>query len=116
MESIRLTFRSSADYWGECLSFGYGGNQRPYVSGTSFGNAHSLSLIPDAQSLLWIGKIIRRADGEDEISFRIYGENDALDYAGPGIAERMKSLLLAWLERTKSNQPEDVKKRPVAAN
>ena len=31
-------------------------------------------------------------------------------------AERMKSLLLAWLERTKSKQLDDVKKRPVIAN
>lgn len=31
-------------------------------------------------------------------------------------AERMKSLLLAWLERTKSQQLEAVKARPVIAN
>ena len=31
-------------------------------------------------------------------------------------AERMKSLLIAWLERTKSNQVEDVKMRPVIAD
>ena len=31
-------------------------------------------------------------------------------------AERMKSLLLTWLERTKSKQLDDVKKRPVIAD
>ena len=31
-------------------------------------------------------------------------------------AERMKSLLLTWLERTKSKQLDDVKKRPVMAD
>ncbi len=83
-ESVRLTFRSSADYWGGSLSFGLGsGGQRPVVQADPNGRFQSLARIPGEQSLLWVGKIIRRADGEDEITFRIYGQNDPLDYAEP---------------------------------
>jgi ferric-dicitrate binding protein FerR (iron transport regulator) len=82
-EGFRLTFRSSADYWGECLSFGIQANLHPHIQsgpGVSFTSA---SQIPQAQTLLWVGKIISRAVGEDEINFSIYGEDDALDYAEP---------------------------------
>ena len=82
-EGVRLTFRSSADYWGEALSFGIGGQMRPVVNNGLGVWTLSAASIPDEQSLLWIGKIVSRADGEDEISFRIYGQDDALDYAEP---------------------------------
>ncbi len=82
-ESLRFAFRSSTDFSGDFLSFGYGPDQKPYISGASFGNMQSLKSIPSGQSLLWIGKIIRRAEGDDEISFRIYGQKDELDYAEP---------------------------------
>ena len=73
-EGVRLTFRSSADYWGESLSFGLGKNLHPVIGIQTSGRFQSLARVPDEQSLLWIGKIIRRADGEDEITFRIYGQ------------------------------------------
>lgn len=82
-EGVRLTFRSSANYGGECLSFGIGRELRPHVNALPSGVFESVAVVPDEQSLLWIGKIIRRADGEDEITFRIYGQNDPLDYAEP---------------------------------
>ena len=82
-EGIRLTFRASADYWGEHLSFGLGKTLRPHVNNGKGVWLHSASGIPDEQSLLWIGKIVSRSEGEDEVSFRIYGESDALDFAEP---------------------------------
>lgn len=83
-EGVRLTFRSSVDYWGEALSFGMSQSLRPRIrTGTGYGVISSLS-IPDEQSLLWVGKIVSRAEGEDEVSFRIYGQQDSLDYAEPG--------------------------------
>jgi hypothetical protein len=82
-EGVRLTFRGGADYRGESLSFGLDVNQRPHIRAQAQGSFASLGTVPDEQSLLWIGKIIRRADGEDEISLRLYGQNDALDYAEP---------------------------------
>jgi len=82
-EGVRLTFRSSADYWGESLSFGHGPHLRPHIQTGIAGKFDSPATIADEQSLLWIGKIIHRRDGEDEVSFRIYGQADALDYAEP---------------------------------
>jgi|694.fasta_scaffold101831_2 ferric-dicitrate binding protein FerR (iron transport regulator) len=83
VEGVRLTFRSSADYWNESLSFGCQQSLRPLIQAGAQGNFASAAAIADEQSLLWIGKIIRRADGEDEVFFRIYGQADALDYAEP---------------------------------
>lgn len=82
-EGVRLTFRSSADYWGQALSFGLGQGQRPHIqNGIGYGARSSLS-IPDEQSLLWIGKIVSRRNEEDQVSLRIYGQKDVLDFAEP---------------------------------
>jgi hypothetical protein len=82
-EGFRLTFRSSADYWSECLSFGIQANLHPHIQTGPGIDFRSAAKVPQAQTLLWTGKIVSRATGEDEISFRIYGENDPLDYAEP---------------------------------
>lgn len=82
-EGVRLTFRSSTEYWGESLSFGHGPYLRPHIQTGGGGKFDSPAQIADEQSLLWIGKMIHRRDGEDEIHFRVYGQNDALDYAEP---------------------------------
>jgi hypothetical protein len=82
-ETVRLTFRNRDDYWGESLSFGHGPTLRPHIQTGADGKFDSFASIADEQSLLWVGKIIRRRDGEDEVSFRIYGQADPLDYAEP---------------------------------
>ena len=120
LESIRLTFRSSADYAADFLSFGCGPDQKPCVSGASLGNAQSLSPIPDGQSLLWIGKIIRRAEGDDEVFFRIYGEHDALDFAEPRTwhvtrSVRMTAALDLLLLSSSGNAPRRVDEIRIGA-
>jgi hypothetical protein len=35
------------------------------------------------QYTLWLGKIIARHKGDDDVFFSIYGEADAIDYAEP---------------------------------
>jgi hypothetical protein len=82
-EGVRLTFRSSADYWGESLSFGWDRRLQPHIQAGAAGAFVSLANVPNEQSLLWVGKIIRRASGEDEVFFRIYGQQDVLDFAEP---------------------------------
>jgi ferric-dicitrate binding protein FerR (iron transport regulator) len=82
-EGFRLTFRSTTDYWGECLTFGIRANLQPQIQFGPGVNFTSAAAVPQAQTLLWVGKIVSRASGEDEISFSIYGEDDALDYAEP---------------------------------
>ncbi len=82
-EGVRLTYRSSADYWGEALSFGLGQGQRPHIqNGIGYGAKSSLRF-PDEQSLLWVGKIVSRRNEEDQVSLRIYGQTDILDFAEP---------------------------------
>jgi hypothetical protein len=39
--------------------------------------------IPEAQSLLWVAKIVSRRHGEDEIFFRLYQEGESLDVVEP---------------------------------
>lgn len=82
-EGMRLTFRSSADYWGASLSFGWNENLFPRIQSPEGGAFTSPARVPDEQTLLWVGKIIHRATGEDEVLFRIYGQRDHLDYAEP---------------------------------
>ena len=82
-ELMRLTFRSSDDYFGESISFGHGPGYRPRVQ-CGKGITHTSPLVlPAEQTTLWIGKIVSRKTGEDEIYFRVYGENDVLNYAEP---------------------------------
>jgi hypothetical protein len=82
-ERLRLTLRSSADFDGQAISFGHGPGYRPTVR-TGAGISHTSPLVlPAEQTTLWIGKIVARKHGEDEIYFRVYGEMDVLDYAEP---------------------------------
>ncbi len=82
-EGLRLTFRSSRDYFGEAISFGHGSGFRPHIQ-TDGGIGHVSPLVlPPEQTTLWVGKIVARTDGEDEIYFRVYGEQDELGYAEP---------------------------------
>lgn len=82
-ERLRLTLRSSADYDGQAISFGHGPGYRPTVT-TGDGISHTSPLVlPAEQTTLWIGKMVARKQGEDEIYFRVYGEADVLDYAEP---------------------------------
>jgi len=82
-EDMRLTFRSSEDYFGDSLSFGCGRHSRSRVQ-TGRGISFTSPIIaPRGQSSLWIGKIVSRSEGEDEIYFRIFAEDEELGYAEP---------------------------------
>ena len=87
-ESVRLTLRSKDDYYGELLSFGVSQQLKPRVlTGQGVGFLSS-SDTPTNQTTLWIGKVVARATGEDEVYFRIFGEdeelvNDELNWAEP---------------------------------
>ena len=82
-EGVRLTFRSSEDYYGESLSFGISPELNPQIrTGLGVG-FFSAVRTPSDQTTLWIGKATTRAIGEDEVSFRIFSESDELTYAEP---------------------------------
>ena len=82
-EALRLTFRNSSDYFGEALSFGHGPRFVPHIQSGLDGCFRSPFPLPAEQTTLWIGKIVSRRHGADEIYFRVYGEKDELDYAEP---------------------------------
>ncbi|MHC2065850.1 FecR domain-containing protein [Bremerella sp. T1] len=82
-ERLRLTFRDSTKYYNEFISFGQGPGFQPHIH-TGGGIAHVSPIeLPAEQTTLWIGKIISTKNGEDEIYFRVYGEDDVLGFAEP---------------------------------
>jgi hypothetical protein len=81
-ESARITFRSSADYWGDRVSFALPGSRKPHIELADFIRFTGPE-ISEAQSLLWVTKIVSRHRGEDEIFFRLYQEGDSLDIVEP---------------------------------
>lgn len=82
-EGVRLTFRSSDDYYGESLSFGIGASRRAQIQhGIGIG-VRSSGQTPSNQTTLWIAKIVSNADANDEIYFRVFGEDEELSYAEP---------------------------------
>lgn len=77
-DDFRLTFRSKADYRGTSISFGVPRHGPPRVQ-TGLGVGYrGRTPVPLDQSMLCIGKIMARKDGEDQLSFRIFGESDEL--------------------------------------
>ena len=81
--AFRLTFRDSRDYFGDSLSFGFSPERRPHVfTGPGVGFV-SAALAPERQSILFVGKVVTRKTANDEISFRMYGEDEVLGYAEP---------------------------------
>lgn len=84
-ESMRLTFRSEQAYFDEALSFQISLRRNPQIqTGLGVGFASAAESSPD-QTTLWIGKIVARKTGEDEVSFRVFAESDVLTYAEPAV-------------------------------
>ncbi|MEM6279572.1 MAG: FecR family protein [Verrucomicrobiota bacterium] len=82
-EHTRLTFRDSRDYFGETISFGHNLGFRPTVQVGSGSYRTSMTLMPPEQTTLWIGKVVSQKRGNDEIYFRVYGEEDVLGFTEP---------------------------------
>lgn len=80
---VRLVFRSSTDLLEDMLSFGPTRTRRPSIRMGNGPNFTSPLQVARNQSTLWIGKIIARRNGDDEIFFSVYGEADTVDYAEP---------------------------------
>jgi hypothetical protein len=80
---MRLTFRSSDDYFGESLSFGWGRQLQPRVQGYGGQAVRSLRKIPEGQTVFCVAKVTTQKDSPDEIAFRFYTREDILDFAEP---------------------------------
>jgi len=80
---LRVTFRSSDDYFGESLSLGWGSRLQPWLSSDLGSNFRSLRQIPTDQTVFCVAKITTRNDGTDEVAFRFYTREDPLDIVEP---------------------------------
>jgi hypothetical protein len=81
-ESARLTFRSSADYCGDRVSFGLPAGRTPHIELADF-IRFTGAPVPEAQTLLWVAKVVARRRGEDEVFFRVYQEVGSLNIVEP---------------------------------
>ncbi|MFZ5828896.1 MAG: FecR family protein [Planctomycetota bacterium] len=81
-ESVRLTFRSSQDFWGDRICFGLPGKRQPHIELADF-IRFTGTPVSEGQSLLWVAKIASRNRGEDKIFFRVYQEGESLDIVEP---------------------------------
>ena len=82
-EGMRVTFRSSKDYLGDALSFGWSDRMESrIIAGKGMTFPSRAECLP-GQTIFCVGKIISRPYGEDEISFRMYAEDEELDFAEP---------------------------------
>ncbi len=80
---FRVTLRDSSRYWGNCVSFGEGGDRRPRVDlgdGVRFVAPEETT---EGSLQLWVAKIAARKRGEDEIFLRIYDPGAKIDAAEP---------------------------------
>ena len=80
---IRFTLRSSADYFGDSMSIGWGHDQQPRVSVGHFVTSKSLRSIPGDSTVFCVAKIMTRKTGEDSVFFRFYTADDELDLVEP---------------------------------
>lgn len=82
-EGMRLTFRSSEDYFGEALSFGWTHRMEPRIRTGDGRTFSSTAEYAPGQTIFCVGKVISRPHAEDEISFRMYAEGEELDFVEP---------------------------------
>lgn len=83
--SVRLVLRSSADFQGDHVMFNLPGSLRPQLDIRSGAIFTSGSTVAREETQFWVGKIVARRQGEDEMFFRVYGEKEPLDAIEPGV-------------------------------
>jgi len=84
MPAVRLVLRQSTNFNGDHVMFNLPLFQQPQLdirTGAIFTSPHT---VRPNETQFWVGKIVARRQGEDEIFFRIYGEDEALDTIEPG--------------------------------
>lgn len=82
-DDFRVTFRSTADYFGESLSFGVPRGTGPRIrTGVGVG-CRGRSSIPGDQSMICVAKIDARRVGADRARFRVFAESDEIECLEP---------------------------------
>ncbi len=82
--AIRLTLRSTDDYWGDALSFGLHRSMRPQVQVGRGVGFRSLQSVEEGQSVLFVAKITASQFPQDEVSFHVFSLKETLPVIEPG--------------------------------
>ena len=80
---FRVTFRSSEDYFGENLSFGWSNNNVPRISTGVGPTRRGVRNIPSNETIFCVAKITTSAGKRDSVQFRFYRETEELDIFEP---------------------------------
>lgn len=78
-----LGFHSSEKFWGDRVTFRIGNVGKRQIVTRSGESFVSPSAVNRQGSQFWIGKIVARKSGEDEIYFRVYEEGEPFDLVEP---------------------------------
>jgi len=83
MPAVRLVLRSESNFNGDRVMFNLPLFQRPQLDIRSGAIFTSAQTVTPNETQLWVGKIVARRQGEDEIFFRIYGTGETLPAIEP---------------------------------
>ncbi|MBL8797004.1 MAG: FecR domain-containing protein [Planctomycetia bacterium] len=81
--AIRMVLRSSSNFNGDRVMFNLPHFLRPQLDLRNGAIFTSPQTVAANETQFWVGKIVARRQGEDEIFFRVYGEGEALDSIEP---------------------------------
>jgi hypothetical protein len=81
--SVRLVLRSSTDFNGDHVMFNLPVFHQPQLDIRTGAIFTSSQTVASGQTQFWVGKIVARRQGEDEMFFRVYGEGETLDTIEP---------------------------------
>jgi hypothetical protein len=85
LPSVRMVLRSSTDFNGDHVMFNLPVFHQPQLDIRTGAIFTSAQAVTPGETQFWVGKIVARQRGEDEIFFRIYGEGEALDTMEPAV-------------------------------
>jgi hypothetical protein len=80
---VRLVLRSSTHYFGDYALFRLSASGKPQIEARRGQNFTSPVTMNPGRNQVWIGKIVARQSGEDEMFFRIFEEGEAFDLMEP---------------------------------
>ncbi len=83
MPAVRLVLRSSTNFNGDHVMFNLPLFQQPQLDIRTGAIFTSAQAVTPNETQFWVGKIVARRQGEDEIFFRVYGEGETLDAIEP---------------------------------
>jgi hypothetical protein len=81
--AMRLSFRNSEVRTPDPVCFELYQNMRPRIDVCKGSIFTSPVVLESGRDLLWVGKIVSRADGDDELFFKVYSADETVDLLEP---------------------------------